>query len=90
MENRVRQLEALSVLGQDRPLAELARRLFDDNLPERTLSLFEEVELLETRLLREALISTGGNKSEAARILSIHESTFRAKMKRYQLEGLVN
>ena len=41
----------------------------------------------------EALIAAGGNKSEAARMLGIHEATVRTKLKRYDISlesGLAN
>lgn len=48
-------------------------------------SLFERVEELERKLLTEALSATHGNKSEAARLLGVHEATVRMKIKRYGL-----
>jgi DNA-binding NtrC family response regulator len=65
---------------------ELSRPIFDNYREGKTGSLFEQVEKFEKSLLVEALVTAGGNKSEAARMLSIHESTFRAKMKKYGLE----
>ena len=89
LDNKVRQLEALTKLSSDEDLAIAAGHLFEDKIEEPGQSLYEQVERLEKKLLTEALVSAGGNKSEAARMLSIHESTFRAKMKRYSLEGAV-
>ena len=90
LENKVKQLAALSSISESQPLLEMARNFFEDRVDEKAGSLFEMVERFEKRLLREALISSGGNKSEAARMLAIHESTFRAKMKRYSLDAAVN
>ena len=90
MENKVKQLSVLSSLARDGSITELALTFFEEKRDEKTNSLFEQVEQFEKRLLIEALIAGGGNKSEAARILSIHESTLRAKLKRYSLETMVN
>ncbi len=90
LENKVKQLSVLSSLARDGSITELARTFFEEKRDEKTNSLFEQVEQFEKRLLIEALIAAGGNKSEAARILSIHESTLRAKLKRYSLETTVN
>ncbi len=90
LENRVKQLAALSSMAQDGSYLELARSFFDEKREEETRSLFERVEQFEKRLLTEALVTAGGNKSQAARLLNIHESTFRAKMKRYGLSETLN
>ena len=52
----------------------------DGNMPYQTV-----MQCLEARLLNEALESTGGNQTEAARKLGLKLSTFRDKMKK--LEG---
>ena len=85
LENKVRQLSVMASMAKDGSIVELSRSFFDSRKDEVSNSLFEQVEQFEKRLLIEALASAGGNKSEAARLLSIHESTFRAKMKRYSL-----
>ncbi|HQL24790.1 MAG TPA: helix-turn-helix domain-containing protein, partial [candidate division Zixibacteria bacterium] len=68
---------------------ELAHAVFGDPGRDQRSSLFEQVERFERQMLIEALLATGGNKSEAARILGIHEATVRTKLKRYgiSLEG---
>lgn len=90
MENRVKQMAALSSLAKDGSYLELARSFFEVSREEETRSLFKQVEQFEKRLLVEALIATGGNKSRAARLLSIHEATFRAKMKRHGMSETLN
>jgi DNA-binding NtrC family response regulator/uncharacterized protein HemY len=87
LENNIKQLSAIASLPGERSLVETARGFFGEEVNETAGSLYRQVERLEKRLLSDALISAGGNKSKAARILSIHESTFRAKMKRYCLGG---
>ncbi len=89
LDNKIRQLEAMTRLAADEKLVVVAEHLFENKAEDPGQSLYEQVERLEKKLLTEALVSAGGNKSEAARMLSIHESTFRAKMKRYCLEGAV-
>ena len=90
MENKVKQLAALSSMARDGSINELSRSFFEERREEESDSLFAQVEKFEKRLLLEALVSSGGNKSEAARILAIHESTLRAKLKRYNLEAMVH
>ncbi|MCX6826651.1 MAG: sigma 54-interacting transcriptional regulator [candidate division Zixibacteria bacterium] len=90
LENKIRQLSVLSFMTRNDSLSELARNFFEDKREAETNSLFEKVEQFEKQLLLEALTVSGGNKSEAARFLAIHESTLRAKMKRYNLEKMLN
>jgi DNA-binding NtrC family response regulator len=90
LENKVKQLAALSSMARDGSIVELSRSFFEERREEESDSLFTQVEKFEKRLLLEALVTSGGNKSEAARILAIHESTLRAKLKRYNLEAMVN
>jgi len=90
MENKVSQLAAMLSIMKEGSLVELARSFFDEKIEDDARTLFEKVEAFEKKLLMEALVSSDGNKSQAARMLSIHESTFRAKMKRYSLGGTVN
>ncbi len=85
MENKVKQLAVMSALAKDGSIVDLSRVFFDEKKEEESRSLTDQVERFEKQLLLEALIAAAGNKSEAARLLSIHESTFRAKMKRYGL-----
>ena len=42
---------------------------------------------LESRMIRSALERSGGNQSEAARILGVTESRIRAKIKKHGIEG---
>jgi DNA-binding NtrC family response regulator len=90
MENRVSRMAAMLSITKEGSLVELARSFFEEKVEEETKTLFEKVESYEKKLLMEALVSSDGNKSQAARMLSIHESTFRAKMKRYSLGGTIN
>ncbi|SYZ72150.1 putative NtrC family transcriptional regulator [Candidatus Zixiibacteriota bacterium] len=90
LENKVKQLAAMASLSKEGSARELTRSFFEEKQDEVSNSLFEQVERLEKRLLMEALAVSKGNKSEAARYLDIHESTFRAKMKRYGLEAMAN
>ncbi len=51
------------------------------------LSLEAHVERLERRLIREALNRSGGNRSEAARLLGISRNGLALKMERLGIEG---
>lgn len=83
--NKVKRLEVMRDMAADGDLTELARGLFGEESPRENLSLFEQVERFERQLLVEALTATAGNRSEAARLLGIHEATVRTKLKRYNI-----
>ncbi len=44
------------------------------------------VACLETNLLRQAMTQTGGNRSQAAKVLKLNLSTLRDKLKKYRLD----
>jgi two-component system, NtrC family, response regulator AtoC len=92
----VRELEnwiARAVVLADGPRltrADFPEQLFEE--PARKAVAFEsepgleaQVEVLETRLIREALLRQGGNKSAAARELQMTERAMRYKVKKYGL-----
>ncbi len=54
---------------------------------EAPLSLKEEMALAERRAIQYALDLTGGNRTEAARLLGIHRTGLYQKMKRYGLDS---
>jgi two-component system NtrC family response regulator len=84
LNNKVKRLEVMSQLVAEGDLAEIARSIFDaEQADEKSGSFFERVEQFERQLITEALLATGGNKSEAARMLGVHEATVRLKLKRY-------
>jgi len=90
LENKVKQLSVLALMAKEGSIVELSRSFFESGGDQESHSLFEQVEQFEKQLLIQALISARGNKSEAARLLSIHESTFRAKMKRYDIVAVAS
>lgn len=93
LDNCVKRLEVMAGMVAQGDLVELSRTLFAADRPPAEKSLFKRVEQFERKLIKEALLSTGGNKSEAARILGIHEATVRTKLKRYGISvegGVVN
>ena len=93
LDNMVRRMEVLSQSVAEGDLVEVARTmLFEGQIESQALGLFERVEQFERQLIVEALLVAGGNKSEAARLLGIHEATVRTKLKRYGIEagGSVN
>ena len=93
LSTKVKRIEVLSELAAEGDLTELARGLFPDQATLPTLELNRRVEEYERKLIIEALTTARGNKSEAARLLGIHEATVRTKLKRYGINldgGSVN
>jgi DNA-binding NtrC family response regulator len=70
----------ISPRGLERLLSDEPPSVVSEQLP--TLNLDE----LEARAMRQALAQTGGNNTQAARLLGIHRDTLIAKMKKYGIE----
>jgi DNA-binding NtrC family response regulator len=70
----------ISARSLDRLLLEEVPSPTSDQLP--TLNLDE----LEARAIRQALAQTGGNNTQAARLLGIHRDTLITKMKKFGIE----
>ncbi len=88
LQNQVKRLELMSQLVKEGDLVEIGRSIFSSVAPTtRKESLFERVEQFERKIITEALLAADGNKSEAARILGIHEATVRSKLKRFAIFG---
>ncbi len=85
LESEVRKLALFSTMAREDSLGDLAGVLIQDDSDSHTVSLFNQVEQFERGLILKALKQSNWNKSQAARSLSIHESTLRAKMKRYDI-----
>jgi transcriptional regulator with PAS, ATPase and Fis domain len=85
LESEVRKLALFSTMAREDSLGDLAGVLIQDDSDTQTVSLFNQVEQFERALITKALRRANGNKSQAARSLSIHESTLRAKMKRHSI-----
>jgi len=83
--NKVKRLEVLVDQAIDKDLVQLSLIALESHVQQTNGSLFERVEQFERQLIMEALIVAGGNKSEAARLLGIHEATVRMKLKRYDI-----
>ena len=83
LDHKILRLKIMTQMVAEGDLVELARGLFAPADIRAASSLFERVEQFERELIAEALLSARGNKSEAARILGIHEATVRTKLKRY-------
>jgi len=49
------------------------------------VDFFEEVRKFETRLIKRALLHSGGSQRKTARLLGITNSTLNSKIKRYQI-----
>jgi two-component system NtrC family response regulator len=50
------------------------------------MPLPEAVRQLEEAMIRRALVTSGGNRAEAARILGIHRQLLHTKMRQYGIE----
>lgn len=87
LENRVKRLEVMSTLAAEGDVRELSRATFESSGAGQTNGFFEKVEEFERKLIIEALTAARGNKSEAARLLGVHEATVRTKLKRYGIAG---
>lgn len=85
LESEIKKLVLFSAMAREDSLGDLAGVLVQNENDAQTTSLFNQVEQFERALILKALRQANWNKSQAARALSIHESTLRAKMKRYQL-----
>lgn len=83
--NKVKRLKVMTQMVVEGDLVELTRSMFTESVEEPAGSLFDRVEQFERKILVEALLAAHGNKSEAARILGIHEATVRTKLKRYNI-----
>jgi DNA-binding NtrC family response regulator len=67
-------------------LAEVVRSIFSTEKTTHSDNLFGRLAQFERQLITEALLAAGGNKSEAARLLGVHEATVRTKLKRYGID----
>jgi DNA-binding NtrC family response regulator len=67
---------------------ELLVRACSRCLLDASLSYNDVVFCLETNLLRQALAETGGNRTQAARMLGLSLSTLRDKLKKFGLDNL--
>lgn len=85
LENMVKRMKALSGLALEGSLVELVRPSMQLEQEEVLAGLNHRVERFEKKLICEALLSANWNRSEAARHLDLHESTLRAKIKRFGL-----
>jgi len=89
IEHAVTVADADEILPEHLP-AEMLDELRDQDMhtsPDLGLgSLGEQVQAFEKHLIVKALRQSRGVKTQAARILGIHESTLRKKMKRYGIE----
>ena len=61
-------------------------RAFSKGPIDRRVDLSEEVQRLETALIKTALVAAGGNQAHAAKLLGLKYTTLSAKIKRYKIE----
>jgi transcriptional regulator with GAF, ATPase, and Fis domain len=83
LQNEILRAAALggAVIGPD----DLSPRVRESLPSEGSLDLREKVQELETKLIRDALARTGGNKSSAARLLGLSRFGLQKKMQRFGL-----
>ena len=85
LQNKVKKLEVMTKMVAEGDIVELSRALLSESSVANDSSLTERVEEFERQLILEALLAAQGNKSQAARMLGIHEATVRTKLKRYNI-----
>ncbi len=85
LQNKVKKLEVMAKMVAEGDIVELSRSLLSDSNNSKGSSLAHRVEEFERQLILEALLASQGNKSQAARMLGIHEATVRTKLKRYNI-----
>jgi transcriptional regulator with GAF, ATPase, and Fis domain len=73
--------DAAAALGADPPEAERTERFSAEEVP--TSAFREELERRERKRTREALDRTGGNQTEAARLLGVSRRTLMKRMDRF-------
>jgi DNA-binding NtrC family response regulator len=86
LDNKIKRMELFAQMVVEGDLSEVANMLFDDENTSESISLFDRVEQFERELIRDAILAARGNKSEAARMLGVHEATVRTKLKRYGID----
>ncbi|KAA3635974.1 MAG: hypothetical protein DWP97_03680 [Calditrichaeota bacterium] len=83
--NKVKRLKVMTMMVAEGDLVELSRTIFPTSNSIKDKSLSERVDEFEQKIIIEAMLASRGNKSEAARMLGIHEATMRTKLKRYNI-----
>ncbi len=87
--NKIKRLEVMTQLVSDGKLEEVARTIFAGTTVPADGNFFDRVEKFERQLITERSLAAHGNKSEAARLLGVHEATVRMKLKRYGIAAPV-
>lgn len=77
--------EVVSVKQCSKSLVDFHNRTRKDDGDSPSLSIPEQVARLEKDLIAKALMKTGGNKSQAARLLNLTRQGLAQKMKRYSM-----
>jgi transcriptional regulator with GAF, ATPase, and Fis domain len=73
-------------LREHRPIDQFVRTC-DRCFSEENMSFDQVIACLEVSLLSKALRETGGNRTKAAQLLKLSPSTFRDKLRKYNLNG---
>ena len=58
----------------------------NDEIDNEPVDLSEKVKAYEVKLIKAALVKTGGNQRKAAKLLNIKISTLNTKIKHYEIQ----
>lgn len=86
--NQLEALKSLSLLlvREINSLEEMQSTLEREIEREKPISLLNELQRFEIKMIRCALIRTMGNQTRAARLLGLKHTTFHAKLSRYKID----
>lgn len=78
-------IEALKELAKTLSVAIEALSTHDLPVLNEPIDFYEQVRRFEIRLIEHALRRTGGNQTQAARLLSLNQPTLHGKLKQYHI-----
>lgn len=88
MQNQLEALRSLSLLlvREINSLNGLEHVLENEIKNDKSISLVEEIQQLEARMIRCALIRSMGNQTRAAKLLRLKVTTLNMKIRRYKID----
>lgn len=88
MQNQLEALKSLSFLfiREINSLEQAQGNLEEEIRNEHPISLFRELQRIEVKMIRCAMIRSMGNQTKAARLLGLKVTTLNAKIKRYKID----
>lgn len=86
--NQLEALKSLSLLllREINSLGEMQSNLEKEIESKQPISLLDEVQHFEVRMIRCALIRSMGSQTKAAKLLGLKLTTFHTKLKRYKID----